>query len=82
MSDLDSIYLEMQSGVCAELDDIMQGINYAWDSDSKNEYLQSTGLISRLLDETAEDIKQLKEKMLTEYRKSICMCEQNESEEG
>lgn len=82
LRDLDDLYSEMQSGVCSELDSIMQGINEAWDSESKDEYLQKTSVLSKLLDETAEDIKQLKEKLVVEYRKSVYVSEHSESEES
>lgn len=82
LRDLDDLYSEMQSGVCSELDSIRQGINNAWDSESKDEYLQKTSVLAKLLDETAEDIKQLKEKLVVEYRKSVYVSEHSESEES
>ncbi len=81
LNDLDNLYSEIHSGLGPELDDIIQGINEAWDSEIKGEFMQRTSILSKLLDETAVDINKLREMLLADYWQSIRVSERNEPEE-
>lgn len=75
--DLENIYCDMQMHVCVELDDILTGLNKSWDSEGKDVFIHKFCTLSRLLENTAEDIKNLKEKLEENHRNCLI---QNETE--
>lgn len=66
--DLENVYNEMQTNVCREFDDIMASINRAWDSAGSEEYMQRLHIISKMLDDTTDEITMLYEKLREKER--------------